>query len=60
MERLHLVVDPDDPTTWLMIEKWASRAHWDAHMLTEHNRRFGAIEHELVTTPNTWTFYAPA
>ena len=29
-EMYDLVVGDDDPSTWLMIEKWSSRAHWDA------------------------------
>lgn len=55
-----LVVSDEDPDTWTMLEKWTSKAHWEAHMLTEHNKAFGAVESELMLVPNTWVFYGPA
>lgn len=33
---MELAVDPADPNTWLMFEKFRSRADWDDHMQTEH------------------------
>jgi quinol monooxygenase YgiN len=33
---MHLVQGSDDDT-WVMIEKFASRAAWDDHMASEHN-----------------------
>jgi len=36
-ELYDLVVDPEHPDTWLMLEKWASRAAWEAHMDSRHN-----------------------
>ena len=31
-----LVVGDDEPDTWLMLEKWSTRADWEAHMATAH------------------------
>ncbi|MDJ0685593.1 MAG: putative quinol monooxygenase [Alphaproteobacteria bacterium] len=35
-ERYDLVVSDEDPNRFLMIETWASRGAWLAHMETEH------------------------
>ena len=59
-EMYDLVMTDGDPETWVMLEKWTSKAHWDAHMLTEHNAAFGALENDLMSVPNTWKFYTPA
>lgn len=37
-EFMHLVQGGDDDT-WVMIEKFKSRAVWDDHMASEHNQR---------------------
>lgn len=58
-EMYDLVVSDEDPNTWVMVEKWSSREAWDAHMETEHNRRFTLVADDLLTTPNTWTLYRP-
>ena len=39
-EFMHLVQGADaDDDTWVMIEKFSSRAAWDDHMASEHNQR---------------------
>lgn len=58
-EMYDLVMTDDEPTRWVMIEKWASREAWDAHMETEHNRRFNEVAADVLLTPNTWTIYRP-
>lgn len=52
-ELYDLVVDPDAPDAWLMIEKWTSRAHWEAHMSSEHNVRGNAELTGLLRAPTT-------
>ncbi|HYI56875.1 MAG TPA: putative quinol monooxygenase [Microlunatus sp.] len=43
---MHLVEGADeDGDTWVMIERFASRAAWDEHMASEHNQR-GNLELE--------------
>jgi quinol monooxygenase YgiN len=48
---MELVVSDDDPTTWLMLEKFRSRADWDAHMLTDHVTRGNAALADLLREP---------
>ena len=55
-----LVVSEDDPDTWLMIEKWASRESWDAHMLTTHVVAFLAEGVSLFREPTELRLYNPA
>lgn len=59
-EMYDLVVSHEDADTWIMLEKWTSKAQWDAHMTTPHNKAFGELEADLMSVPNTWTFYVPA
>jgi len=58
-ELYDLVERPGSPGTWLMLEKWSSRAHWDAHMLSEHNAAASAQLAQLVVEPITLDFYDP-
>ena len=58
-ELYDLVVSSEAPNTWLMLEKWTSRDHWDAHMLTDHNAAFGKSVDRLVAEPITLSFYDP-
>ncbi len=58
-EMYDLVEDVQTPGTWLMLEKWTSRAQWDTHMLTAHNAAFGAVANDLVSEPITLVFYDP-
>ncbi len=54
---MELVVSDDDPDTWLMLEKFRSRADWEAHMQTSHvldgNRHLA----ELLREPTQLRFY---
>jgi quinol monooxygenase YgiN len=59
-EMYDLVVDDHDPDTWLMLEKWTSREHWDAHMLTDHVIAFNAQGDGLFREPTELRFYDPA
>jgi quinol monooxygenase YgiN len=55
--RMELVVSDDDPTTWLMLEKFRSRADWDDHMRTEHVTRGNANLADLLREPTELRFY---
>lgn len=50
-ELYDLVVDPQAPDRWVMLEKWTSREHWDAHMLAPHNVDGNAQLAELLRQP---------
>lgn len=58
-ELYDLVVNPDDPTTWLMLEKWTSREAWDAHMRTEHVIAHNATADAFLAAPAELRFYDP-
>ena len=48
---MHLVEGSDDDT-WVMIEKFASRAAWDVHMASEHNQRGNRELEPLLRQPS--------
>jgi quinol monooxygenase YgiN len=49
---MHLLESPDDPNTWIMVEKFASRAAWDEHMTTETNREGNRALEDLLRQPS--------
>jgi len=57
-EYMELVVSDDDPTTWLMLEKFRSRGDWEEHMLTEHVARVNANLVGLLREPTELRFYS--
>ena len=57
-EMYDLVVGDDDPNTWLMIEKWSSRTHWDAHMVTPHVAKGNEALAGLLRKPTELRFYS--
>jgi quinol monooxygenase YgiN len=56
---MDLVVSDDDPTTWLMMEKFRSRADWEEHMETRHVRAGNANLVDLLREPTELRFYTP-
>ena len=54
---MELVVSDDDPDTWLMLEKFRSRADWDDHMRTEHVMRGNAKLADLLREPTELRFF---
>lgn len=56
-ELYDLVCDDEGSDTWLMIEKWSSRDHWNAHMATDHVAAIGRLEGELMREPTELRFY---
>ncbi|MFT4167096.1 MAG: putative quinol monooxygenase [Microlunatus sp.] len=52
-EFMHLTQGTDDTRDiWVMIEKFTSRAAWDAHMASEHNQRGNAELEPLLRQPS--------
>ena len=52
-EFMHLVEGADsDGDTWVMIEKFTSRAAWDEHMASEHNQRGNTELEPLLRRPS--------
>jgi quinol monooxygenase YgiN len=50
---MHLTQAVDDATdTWTMIEQFTSRAAWDEHMASQHNRRGNAELEPLLREPS--------
>ena len=55
---MHLTQGVDDGAdTWTMIEHFASRAAWDEHMASEHNRRGNAELEPLLREPSELQLY---
>lgn len=58
-ELYDLVVNPEDPSTWLMLEKWTSRQAWEAHMRTPHVVDHNARADAFLAGPAELRFYDP-
>lgn len=54
---MELTAAADDPTVWVMFEKFRSRADWEAHMATEHVLRGNANLVDLLREPTELHFY---
>ena len=53
-----VIAEGDDFFT--MLEKWTSKEHWDAHMLTPHVAAMGEVEKKYCLEPNQLQFLHPA
>jgi quinol monooxygenase YgiN len=53
-----LVDRPEEPDSWTMIEKFASRAAWDEHMASEHNQQGNAVLEPLLREPSDLRVYS--
>lgn len=49
---MHLLQPQDDPNSWVMIEKFRSRAAWDEHMLQPYNVEGNRILEDLLREPS--------
>jgi quinol monooxygenase YgiN len=54
---MHLVHSEDDPNTWVMLEQFKSRAAWDEHMETKHNKEGNEILKDLLAEPSELRLY---
>ena len=55
---MNLVDSPDEPDCWTMIEKFVSRAAWDEHMASEHNREGNRVLEPLLREPSILRLYS--
>ena len=55
---MELTTEADDPTTWVMFEKFRSREAWDEHMRTEHVVRGNERLADLLREPTELRFYS--
>jgi quinol monooxygenase YgiN len=49
---MHLVQPQDDPSTWVMLEMFRSRAAWDEHMQQPYNVEGNIILEDLLREPS--------
>ncbi len=54
------LVQGDGEDVLVMMEKWTSREHWDAHMLTDHVRTMGALDKAFFVQETDLRFLHPA
>lgn len=54
---MELVESDDEPDTWIMLEKFRSRADWEDHMRTEHVIRGNELLTDLLRAPSELRFY---
>ena len=53
-----LVVGDDEPDTWLMLERWSTRADWEAHMKSPHVVSGNEAVADLLREPTELRFYS--
>jgi len=49
---MHLVQPQDDPTSWVMLEMFRSRAAWDEHMRQSYNVTGNKVLEDLLREPS--------
>jgi quinol monooxygenase YgiN len=49
---MHLLAPQDDSDTWVMLEKFRSRAAWDEHMRQPYNTEGNKILEDLLREPS--------
>lgn len=54
---MHLVQPQDDPSTWVMLEMFRSRAAWDEHMRQPYNVQGNVILEDLLREPSDLRFF---
>jgi quinol monooxygenase YgiN len=55
-----LVASADEPGCLTMLEKFVSRAAWDEHMETDHNKQGNQTLEPMLARPSTLRLYTPA
>ncbi|NBQ60581.1 MAG: antibiotic biosynthesis monooxygenase [Actinobacteria bacterium] len=53
------LVAQEDSDTWVMMEKWSSKAQWDDHMQTAHVKHINSIDKKYFRKPTELTFLNP-
>ena len=54
---MHLVQADEEGDTWVMLEKFGSRAAWDEHMETQHNKGGNRALEDLLRQPSELRLY---
>lgn len=49
---LYDLVQAEADSVWLMMEKWSSKAAWDAHMLSDHVKKITEIGPNFLLKPS--------
>jgi len=53
------LVTGEGEDVWVMMEKWSSKAQWDAHMLTSHVKYINGINKKYFRKPTELRFLNP-
>lgn len=53
------LVQGEGEDTWIMMEKWSSKALWDDHMLTPHVKHINSIDKKYFKKPTDLRFLNP-
>ena len=53
------LVQGEGEATWVMMEKWSSKALWDDHMLTPHVKHINSIDKKYFRAPTDLRFLNP-
>lgn len=53
------LVKGEGEEVWVMMEKWSSKAQWDAHMLTNHVKHINGIDKKYFRKPTELRFLNP-
>jgi quinol monooxygenase YgiN len=53
------LVQGDGEDVWVMMEKWSSKEHWDAHMTTDHVKTMGMLDKSFFTHETQLRFLHP-
>lgn len=53
------LVTGEGEEVWVMMEKWSSKAQWDAHMLTNHVKHINGIDKKYFRKPTELRFLNP-
>lgn len=53
------LVQGDGEEVWVMMEKWSSKEHWDAHMTTDHVKTMGMLDKSFFTQETQLRFLHP-
>jgi quinol monooxygenase YgiN len=49
--------EDDESNTWVMLEHFASRAAWDVHMESDHNKKGNELLEPLLREPSELGLY---
>lgn len=59
-ELMEFVSVEQDPSEWMIFERWSSRPLWEAHAATDRNARDGARLEPMLKEPLSLRFFVPS